>query len=74
MRASVLPGGEPKEHKADVMGSGLVDYGLDGAEIVLSLNGFHCLPVDGCLEGIGMHGSHRLEELRVHGRPVVGIA
>ena len=56
------------------MGAGLVDDGLDRAEVVLALDGLYGLPVDGGLKGIGVHPGHGVEELRMHGRPVVGVA
>ena len=71
MRTPVLPGGEPEEDQADIMRAGFVDDGLDGTEIELPFDRLDRFPIDGRFQRIGMHFRQGVEQLRMHGRPVV---
>ena len=67
--AAVLPGGEPEEDEPCIVGSGLLEQGIDKREIELVLLRLDLLPIDGYFQGIGMEVIYGLPEVWEHGRP-----
>ena len=53
---AVLPCAEPEEDEAEVVLAGLSDEQVHIGEVECALGGLHLLPVDGGLDGIGVHG------------------
>ena len=73
MHVPVLPGAEPKEDEAQIVGAGSLYQGIDIREVELARLGFELFPVDRRFESIGVQRGHRFPHLRKLAGPGAGV-
>jgi hypothetical protein len=73
LRAGVLPGGEPQQHQALVLLAGLLNQGVDEAEVEAPFLGFHLFPGHRHQHGVGLEVARRRPHRAERGRVVAGV-